>query len=138
MYRRLSSMFWKLMLAIALVAGIGGAAYLGGVSKSQVTDVLKSLGNGSSSHEDAGSHEGHPPKFEPPPPWDGLVTVDKNKQATIGLRMAPVLAQTEPLKLELTGRTAYDDTTLTKIRPRFDTLVVQVHGKLGDAVHKGE
>src|SRR6476660_2728157 len=88
--------------------------------------------------KEIGSKEVHPPKFEPPPPWDGLVTVEKNKQATIGLRVAPVLAQTEPLKLEPTGRTAYDDTTLTKIRPRFDTLVVQVHGKLGDAVHKGE
>jgi cobalt-zinc-cadmium efflux system membrane fusion protein len=131
-------MFWKLMLAILVIAGLGGAVYLGGVSKAQVKEVLRSLGSDSSSHGGPASREGSAYRYEPPPPWDGLVTVEKNKQVAIGLRMAPVLDQTEPLKLELTGRTAYDDTTLTKIRPRFDTLVVQVHGKLGDAVHKGE
>jgi cobalt-zinc-cadmium efflux system membrane fusion protein len=42
------------------------------------------------------------------------------------------------MKLELTGRTAYDPDTLTKIRPRFDTQVDKVHATLGQRVKKGD
>jgi cobalt-zinc-cadmium efflux system membrane fusion protein len=132
-------MFWKLTLAVAVVAGLGGAVYLSGVSKAHVKDALKSLGSISVPGESSrAAHEYPTPKFEPPPPWDGLVALDKNKQAAIGLHLVTVASQTEPIKLELSGRTAYDDTTLTKVRPRFDTLVVKVHAKLGDYVKKGD
>ena len=44
----------------------------------------------------------------------------------------------EPLKLELTGRTAYDPNSLNKVRPRFDTLVEKVHAELGQLIHVGD
>lgn len=141
-------MFWKLTLAIALVAGLGGAVYLSGVSKAQVKDALKSLSHGSigSPHLGATAAQGesgrmpvfNSSKIEPPKPWDGLVAITRNEQDAVGLRMATVAAQTESIKLELPGRTAYDDNTLTKIRPRFDTLVVKVHATVGQHVKKGD
>jgi cobalt-zinc-cadmium efflux system membrane fusion protein len=131
-------MFWKLTLAIAVVAGLGGAVYLSGVSKAQVKEAWKTLSNPSATTEIPPAGEKNTAGLEPPPPWDGLVTIDKTKQAAIGLHLATVAAQTEPIKLELTGRTAYDPDTLTKVRPRFDTLVVKVHASLGQHVMKGD
>src|SRR5438270_11731581 len=119
-------MFWKLTLAIAVVAGLGGVVYFSGVSKAQVKDALKSLSSAPAAAAGHRTPAEPAPKVAPPPPWDGLVTLDKTRQEAIGLHIAPVQAQTEPLKLELTGRTAYDPDTLTKVRPRFDTLVVKV------------
>jgi cobalt-zinc-cadmium efflux system membrane fusion protein len=132
-------MFWKLTLAIALVAGLGGAVYLSGVSWAQVNEALKTL-----SHTAAAAGEPHRPpgqpalKFEVTPEWDGLVAVDRNKQLAFGLHMATVEAQEKPLKLELSGRTAYDPDTLFKVRPRFDTLVQKVFVTRGTRVKTGD
>ena len=57
---------------------------------------------------------------------------------TIGLLVVSVRPQTAPIKLELPGRTDYDPNTLSKIRPRFDTLVEKVHAELGQKVRKGD
>lgn len=71
-------------------------------------------------------------------PWDGLITVDRAGEKSIGFNYATVKAQTEPIRLELTGRTAYDDNTINKIRPRFDTRVEKVFGSIGQKVKKGD
>ena len=42
------------------------------------------------------------------------------------------------MDLELTGRTAYDPDTLTKIRPRFDSRVEKVFSSLGQRIKKGD
>jgi cobalt-zinc-cadmium efflux system membrane fusion protein len=120
------------------VAGLGGAVYLSGVSKAQVKDAWKSLSSSAPSSENHRAVEKPAVKVEPDAPWDGLVALDKNKESAIGLHLAPVAAQAEPIKLELSGRTAYDPDTLTKVRPRFDTLVVQVYATLGQHVSKGD
>ena len=52
--------------------------------------------------------------------------------------MPTVQPQVEPIKLPLTGRTDYDPNTLSKIRPRFDTLVEKVRAELGQKVKKGD
>jgi cobalt-zinc-cadmium efflux system membrane fusion protein len=70
--------------------------------------------------------------------WDGLVKLSADDQAALGFRFAPVKAQTEPLRLELTGRTAYNINTITKIRPRFDTRVEKVLVDLGQKITKGQ
>ena len=66
------------------------------------------------------------------------MSVDRNKQAAVGLHLATVEAQTESLKLELSGRTAYDPDTLTKVRPRFDALVLKVYVTRGKKVKTGD
>ena len=64
--------------------------------------------------------------------------ITAEEQAALGLKLAVVEAQTQPIRLELSGRTAYDDTTLIKIRSRFDTLVERVQAKLGQEVKTGD
>lgn len=72
------------------------------------------------------------------PPWNGLVEIDDEQITAIGVRVVPVQAQVEPIKLELTGRTAYNENSLTKVRPRFDTLVEGVLAEKGRLVKKGD
>jgi cobalt-zinc-cadmium efflux system membrane fusion protein len=134
-------MFWKLMIAFVVTLSVGGALYLSGVRKAQLSDTLKYLeGKASSSLR---SEPGEP-KHEAKLPVknkrasDELVSVDTEEKTAIGLQIATVEKQTKPIKLELTGRTAYDPDTLTKIRPRFDTLVEHVHASLGKKVKVGE
>jgi cobalt-zinc-cadmium efflux system membrane fusion protein len=71
------------------------------------------------------------------PPWDGFVRLNKQDAEAIGLFVPTVQPQVEPIKLPLMGRTDYDPNTLSKIRPRFDTLVEKVRAELGQKVEKG-
>jgi membrane fusion protein, heavy metal efflux system len=70
--------------------------------------------------------------------WDGLVKVDRNEVKTLRLVVDTVQPQVKPIELELPGRTDYDPNTLSKIRPRFDTLVERVHAELGQKIKKGD
>jgi cobalt-zinc-cadmium efflux system membrane fusion protein len=72
------------------------------------------------------------------PAWDGFVTITREEANQLGLVVVPVERQDKPIKLELPGRTDYDPNTLSKIRPRFDTLVERVHAELGQKVRKGD
>jgi cobalt-zinc-cadmium efflux system membrane fusion protein len=72
------------------------------------------------------------------PPWDGFVRVSLSEAKSIGLLVATVQPQVDPIKLPLMGRTDYDPNTLSKIRPRFDTLVEKVRAELGQHVQKGD
>jgi membrane fusion protein, heavy metal efflux system len=71
-------------------------------------------------------------------PWDGTVKIDPADAHAIGLLVVAVQPQTQPIKLDLPGFTDYDPNTLTKIRPRFDTLVEKVHIELGQKVKKDD
>ncbi len=79
-----------------------------------------------------------PPRSRTDTPWDGAVVLQEGQAKAIGLKLEKVLEQVEPIKLELTGRTAYDPNSLYKVRPRFDTLVEKVNAELGQLVHKGD
>jgi cobalt-zinc-cadmium efflux system membrane fusion protein len=70
--------------------------------------------------------------------WDGLVRISPADAKRIGLTFVKVRPQVEPIKLELPGHTAYDPNSLSKIRPRFDSLVERVHAELGQKVKKGD
>lgn len=132
-------MFWKMIIALVAIAGVGGAVYVSGVSKAQVRDVIKYVEKHTLSHEAPDeSKVAVPVKITHEGPWDGFVSITHDEGEAIGLRLATVVAQTEPIKLELTGRTAYDPDTLTKIRPRFDTLVEKVEARLGQSVKVGD
>src|SRR5262249_6739876 len=72
------------------------------------------------------------------PRWDGLVGVAADEAKRLGLVVDTVQPQVKPIKLELPGRTDYDPNTLTKIRPRLDTLVERVRAELGQHVKKGD
>jgi cobalt-zinc-cadmium efflux system membrane fusion protein len=71
-------------------------------------------------------------------PWDGLIDVSEEQQKAIGVRIEEVVAQKDPLKLEVQGKTDYNPDTLLKIRPRFDALVMAVHTTTGQQIKKGD
>lgn len=133
-------MFWKLTAAAVIVVGVGGAVYLSGVTRAQVVHLLKGVQPLSESPHTASAGAGtqglsfHKSHGE----WNGVVAIDREQAEAIGLRTTTVEPQTKPMKLELTGRTAYDPDTLTKIRPRFDTQVDKVHATRGQRVRKGD
>jgi len=122
----------------AAAAAVGLAAY-------GPADLLERLGA-------QASHSGGDPHAEPTtniwrkpptgggprPPWDGLIDVSEPQQKAIGVRIDSVAAQTEPLKLEVQGKTDYNPDTLLKIRPRFDALVLAVHATTGQQIKKGD
>jgi cobalt-zinc-cadmium efflux system membrane fusion protein len=79
-----------------------------------------------------------PTEVKPRPPWTGYVELSEDEAKSIGLQVVTVQPQTEPTRLELTGRTDYDPNSLTKIRPRFDTLVRKVYPEIGQRVKAGD
>src|SRR5512135_581624 len=102
-------MFWKLTLALGVIVSAAGVLYLGGVNKAQLTETLKYVERSASSSGPAPAmrHEVALP-IKPKAHWDGLVAIDPAERTAIGLQLAKVEAQARPIKLELTGRTAYD------------------------------
>jgi membrane fusion protein, heavy metal efflux system len=84
------------------------------------------------------SSSSQPAEAAPTSAWDGFVRVKTDDAKAIGLLVVTVEAQVEPIKLPLMGRTDYDPNTLSKIRPRFDTLVERVRAELGQKVKKGD
>jgi membrane fusion protein, heavy metal efflux system len=131
----------KILLFLLFAAAVGGAYYSYSVGWDRVQKEVagaihffwKSGPDESQSDSIAKS-----PELKPYPTWDGLVKIDSVEAKNLGLLVEAVKPQTEPIKLELPGRTAYDPNSLTKIRPRFDTLVVKVHAELGQKVKKGD
>lgn len=90
-----------------------------------------------SKHEDAAPSS----KTEEPPssaPFDGSLSITKTQMATLGLTIAPVMAQTEPLRLAVSGRTAYDPNTLSRVRPKFKSLIDKVYVEFGQTVKAGD
>jgi membrane fusion protein, heavy metal efflux system len=131
--------FLRFLIFVGLVGGVGGYVYKNGVAKTEadlqhaVSTVRKYLPEGSEEPSVTA-----PVEVKPRQPWDGLVKVGDEQAKAIGLQMVAVQPQAEPIKLELTGRTDYDPNSLTKIRPRFDTLVEEVRTDLGKKVAKGD
>lgn len=130
-------MFWKSLIALVAFAGVGGVAYLSGIPKAYVSGALKRV-EAVIAPTESKAATAELVKVEAVRPWNHEIKLTAEEERSLGLGICAVVAQTEPIQLELTGRTAYDPDTLTKIRPRFDTLVEQVHASLGQTVKKGE
>jgi cobalt-zinc-cadmium efflux system membrane fusion protein len=142
--RRRKSVSGAIFLILLLGCAAGGAyyAYSAGPDRLQ-SDFDRSLSYIRQYLPDSTSTElpaaANPPGGKSRPVIrDGFVTIKKNEAETLGLTVAPVKRQNDPIKLELPGRTDYDPNTLNKLRPRFDTLVERVHAELGQKVKKGD
>lgn len=70
--------------------------------------------------------------------WDQSVRITPEQGAALGLQCVEVTPQTEPTTLQINGTTAYNPSTLTRIRSRFKCLVSKVYPSLGQEVKKGE
>jgi cobalt-zinc-cadmium efflux system membrane fusion protein len=139
--KRSKSFLGKLALFVLLGAGAGGAYYAYSVGMAKVQkdiDSAISYARGHSPRSTEITPAAKPGELKPHPRWDGRVRIDVEEAKNTGLLVVGVQPQVQPVKLELPGRTAYDPNSLTKIRPRFDTLVERVHAELGQKVKKGD
>ena len=119
---------------VAVASFVAGAA--SGIDPSAVLAGL-------TSHEPHAANDSSawPPRRDDSPdrpPWDGSITVTEDQQRAMGVRIAAVTPQAEPLRLEVQGKTDYNPDTLLKVRPRFDALVLAVHAAVGQRVKKGD
>jgi cobalt-zinc-cadmium efflux system membrane fusion protein len=138
--RRRKSGFGKLVTILLLAGAAGGAYYAYTTNEPVRLRVDRTL---SYAREHVSETREAPPAATPArtrdhPRWDGLVSVAAAEARTLGLVVDSVQPQARPIKLELPGRTDYDLNTLTKIRPRFDTLVERVRVATGQHVKKGD
>jgi membrane fusion protein, heavy metal efflux system len=134
---RKGSGFLKFLVFVIVAAAIGGGAYaaLGKEKMRAGVEYLKEQIVGPP--ESAPEPDLGPPKTKEP--WNGLVKVTELERKTIGFKISQVVAQTQPIKLEINGTTDYDQNTLNKVRPRFDNaLVEKVYVSAGQPVKKGD
>ncbi|WP_435016949.1 efflux RND transporter periplasmic adaptor subunit [Tundrisphaera sp. TA3] len=134
--RKKRSVPWALIVTFLIVGGLGaGAAKLGKARLIKLYEQAR--------RHIPGHHEPNPVQptiaLPKPRPWDGTIRLSDEDATSIGLKLVPVQAQVVPIKLELSGRTDYDHSTLNKIRPRFDNALVQhVYATTGQMVKRGE
>jgi cobalt-zinc-cadmium efflux system membrane fusion protein len=130
----------KFLFVIAAVAGFAYLERAGKLPK-PVQEAYEQA-KGFVLHSPEHAHEPSPGVRDARAPsktsWHGLVELDDEQIEALSLKVVAVRAQTDPIKLELTGRTAYNENSLTKIRPRFDTLVEGVLAEKGRRVKKGD
>ena len=113
-------MSWKSILAVLTIVMLAGLVAIAR-GQAQAILILKYIGR---RPVPKASPPGPPPPPSPPrKPWDGLIRLDRQEQDAIGLKTVRVEPQAKPVPLELLGTTEYDTSSLTRIRPRFDTLV---------------
>lgn len=139
-------MFRKLLIfGLVLVAAAGGVWFLAssGWTVATVQGAIREFASRKRAAPSPGQ-EGAPttaaePKAKPEGPWDGSVEIDPIQRDRIGLKVAPVKAQTEPTRLNLIATTEYDPNTLTLVRPLLDnSRVDRVYKTVGDKVAVGE
>jgi len=137
--RKSKSGLAKLAFFVLLVGGSCTYVYVNGVEKSRedVSRVIAQVRQYMPSNSEQPPSRSQTSAIPEHKAWDGLVSVDADQAKAIGLQIVAVQPQTEPIKLDLPGRTDYDPTTLTKVRPRFDTLVEKARADLGQKVRKG-
>jgi membrane fusion protein, heavy metal efflux system len=139
--RRRGSGFGKVVWLLLLGGLVGGGYYAYTSSEPVRRRIDRTIsyvqGHVSETREPSPPAE-HPTEIRDRPRWDGLVSIAKDEMKTLGLVVDMVQPQAQPIELELPGRTDYDPNTLSKIRPRFDTLVERVRAELGQHVKKGD
>ena len=120
----------KAWILLLVSAGMAALIYYGGRAGPLLSQAWRPA-HPATSPGAAHTAPGHGPR-------DGLIAVDRRQRDAIGVRTEVVRPQTEPITLELPGKTAYDPDSQAKVRPRFDALVSKVHAGLGQAVKKGD
>jgi cobalt-zinc-cadmium efflux system membrane fusion protein len=137
--RRSSGKLWFLLFVLVLLGA--GTIYVWEVGLERArTDaewILAYVQQHSPTHTKDASAAESPGEATPAAPWDEIVRISLDDAKTIGLVVVSVHPQADPIRLPLMGRTDYDPNSLSKIRPRFDTLVEKVRVERGQKVTIG-
>ena len=139
---------WKWMVwTFALIGGIGlaSAAALSGAIRPILENTRSYLAGAKSTPPSSPSSATRSsvstePAVDATPSsrWDRRIRLKPDQAKALGVQVVAVEPQSQPMTLELLGSTEYDPDTLTKIRPRFDSLVSKAHASLGQTVKKGQ
>jgi len=129
---------WLLGAAVVGIASFLAGAASGVDPAALLAGLRPHAGEPPVGHASAGGWPAPPSVRRDGSAWDGTIAVTAEQQRTMGMRLVEVAAQTEPLLLEVQGKTDYNPDTLLKIRPRFDALVLAVHATVGQKVKKGD
>jgi membrane fusion protein, heavy metal efflux system len=130
---------WKLWLGMLVLVGLAVGAYF---QPSTHPYMVKAIA--SAKKLALPDHAPEPTASQPlnfsalNKPWNGLVPIDQDQEQAIGLKVVEVKKQLDPMKLELSGTTAYDPDSLHQVRLRFDSLVTRVFKTLGEPVERGD
>jgi cobalt-zinc-cadmium efflux system membrane fusion protein len=128
-----------LIFAVLAVACVGAATFWSKPTRPYVAEAVNALRHLTSTASAAEPTDpGSPKVHATEEPWNHLIPIDAEQEQAIGCQVVPVRAQTEPMKLELNGTTAYDEESVTQIHPRFNSLINKVYKSVGDSVAKGD
>lgn len=134
-------MNWKISLGILLAAGsVAGVASSSSarIRASQVIQTIRASTLPAIAAKTKTAPPAAAPPAKPPEAWDGRIELNHAQSVALGVTEVVVKPQTDPIRLDVNGTTAYDPSTLTQIRTRFSSLVKKVYVTLGEPVHKGD
>jgi cobalt-zinc-cadmium efflux system membrane fusion protein len=130
-------MRWKFPVFVLAVGGAVAFISLNGWAKSRAVATWTHLA------QSVGKPPAAEGKSDPSPSptraqWDGTIRLNPAQVTDLGVALAEVLPQTEPIRLEVNGRTDYDPNTQTQIRPKFTVVIEKVYFDLGQSVKPGD
>jgi cobalt-zinc-cadmium efflux system membrane fusion protein len=132
-------MKWKLPVAVLVVGAIVTFFAVSSWAQSRAMSVWKQLAAATvSARATAEEKKSAKYTFAGPKRWEGYVTIDDRKKEAIGLSVVEVRDQTEPMRLDVNGSTAYDPNTQSVVRPKFNSRIVKVYVVQGQSVQKGD
>ena len=129
---------WKLVLLLAVIAGVGTWLTLDSHSRGRVQALWRRIPVSVLHAEENRPDKSWVSESASRPKWDGLITITPEEIKGIGIQTVEVKQQTLPMLLRLTGVTDYDPATLTIVRTQFDSRVDKVLVDLGSVVKQGD
>lgn len=130
---------WRFAVVLVVAGGVAAVLAVSPAARARAeqyaTTAYHSITGGG--HAETGSPEPRPNAL-PRGPWDGVLSMTKEQAKSLGLELKEVLPQTEPLRIEVSGKTDYDPNTLNKVRPKFKSLIDKVYVEYGQEVKKGD
>ncbi len=129
---------WKLMLFLAVLAGIGTWLTLDERTRARVERVWHRLAVSTVQAGEPQTSKLWTPDASPAARWNHRLSLTPEQVQGIGLKTAIVEKQTLPMLLRLSGTTDYDPAKLTVVRAQFDSRVEEVLVDLGSVVKVGD
>ncbi|MBX6315693.1 MAG: efflux RND transporter periplasmic adaptor subunit, partial [Isosphaeraceae bacterium] len=102
--------------------------------------ALNRLATSASRPDTATTHRGEEllPSVTSSQRWDGLIAVNSIQWKALGLETVEAQPQTEPIRLEVNGKTAFDTEAQIQIRPKFTSLIDKIYVRVGESVKAGD
>ena len=135
-------MKWKLPIAAVVVVAVASAIAFNPKALSAARKAWGKI-RGEHSTSESRPAEADPrgesrPAGRSPGHFDGTIAVTQKEAEALGLALARVVPQTEPMLLRVQGKTDYDPETLNKIRPKFSSRIDRVYVAYGQNVKQGD